>query len=763
MKGYWHIAAVSILAAYLASLFSRLIIICFISWLVLLVFKGRIKKSSCLFLVFLTVISALWFHLPPSFSVNSISLPLQKEIFLQGKVISDITESPSKIEFMVLDQKSNHKILVSFFKDNEHLYASDNNSIHFGAVCSIVSEVNLPQKATNPGQFDYKRFLNGKEIFYQAAVKSLNDVQCLENKVLEPFTSMRSKLINRNYSHLSVFTASWVNALIFGDDSWLDDETVELFQNWGLSHLLAISGLHVGLLSGICYFLLVKLGILSKERAQSLMILGLPAYALLAGGAPSVWRSTLMAVLFLVFLKWNKRLSLTDCLSIVFICLIIIDSSFFNQLGFQFSYLVTFALLLSKELFREEEAKIFLVLKISLLSQLIVLPLQLDSFYFFNPLSILVNVIAVPYFTCFVIPFMLFISVLTLFVPQAVGLFDLIYRNIHTVFLEGMHIIQEALFFPWVLGEFPASLIIPFYLSVICFMLNLQKAALLRAFSFGVLLSTLLFAVSIKPYFDPEGKVTMLDVGQGDSIVIELPYRKGVIIVDAAGELSYDFQTVSSRVFRQSIKPYLFSRGISKIDTVILSHADIDHTGSLPFVVNDFSVDNVVVSPFYNDFRTLNRLMLDHRIQLITGKEGDVISVGGQRFFILAPAKEGAESNGNSLVLYTVLGNEKWLFTGDIGSEGERMLLQEYPDLEVDVLKVAHHGSNTSSGEAFLSDVKPEVALISVGRNNRYGHPSDEVVQRLEKSGSSIFRTDRDGAVQYIFGTEHGTFFPFLP
>ncbi|GGC92231.1 hypothetical protein GCM10007216_23750 [Thalassobacillus devorans] len=251
----------------------------------------------------------------------------------------------------------------------------------------------------------------------------------------------------------------------------------------------------------------------------------------------------------------------------------------------------------------------------------------------------------------------------------------------------------------------------------------------------------------------------MLDIGQGDSIVIELPYRKGVFIIDAAG--ASHFSANQERVADNIIIPFLHSKGISKVDAVFLSHEDSDHIGSVPFLFDDLQIDKLLVSPYFQFPDALQTQVLEHNIPVLRLKRNEVISLSGQVFKVLNPEKNYNDANDNSLVLFTTFGGWSWLFTGDISDKVERDLMKVFPDLRADVLKASHHGSNTSSSEPFLTALKGKVALISAGKNNRYGHPHKEILERLEALGMTALRTDVHGAVQFVFEEAKGNFYIF--
>lgn len=272
-------------------------------------------------------------------------------------------------------------------------------------------------------------------------------------------------------------------------------------------------------------------------------------------------------------------------------------------------------------------------------------------------------------------------------------------------------------------------------------------------------------ALLVRPYLNPFGKITMLDIGQADALVVQLPHKKGVILYDVGGSFTNDFSSSSDRLYQQVIKPYLFYEGISKIDAIIISHEDHDHIGSLAYLIEDFTVDHLITSQYFQWPDGLKEKLDYYQVehQMITSRQS--FDIAGQTFVSLGPTKDWLDRNDNSLVLYTTFANKPWLLTGDISENVEVDLIHQYPNLEIDILSVAHHGSSTSSGLLFLDALNVKTALISAGRNNRFQHPHDEVIERLLDLDVEIYRTDHHGAVQFIYHEQQSsvTFLPFLP
>lgn len=214
------------------------------------------------------------------------------------------------------------------------------------------------------------------------------------------------------------------------------------------------------------------------------------------------------------------------------------------------------------------------------------------------------------------------------------------------------------------------------------------------------------------------------------------------------------------------IIPLLKSKGIHQLDKLILTHPDADHMGSAKELIDNFKVAEIIIGGWSEeqyrdmDFVTVAR---EKKVKMTVLKRGDQWVAGGARFAVLSPLEQEENKNDSSIVLFTELGGVSWLLTGDMGEEGERELLRTFPQLQADILKVGHHGSKTSSSAPFLEQLQPKAALISVGKDNRYGHPHGDVIGNLEGNGIKVFRTDEDGSIIYKYYKSSGTFRKTLP
>ncbi|RKQ37845.1 DNA internalization-related competence protein ComEC/Rec2 [Oceanobacillus halophilus] len=759
MKGHWHIVALSVICVVITIQFNTYIIaIIYFLWLFYLYYTMRLRKLPIVVsLIFLLI---FLFHIPKIGDLSLEKLQSAETEYIYGTITSAISSSNKKLEFTLQEKSSNTKILIVYFPQ---IANEDTKDIKYGATCMIEGKKEIPERSRNPGQFDYQSYLLKKGISSQVVIDSLDNISCKGSSVFNNFFAVRSNLISEVENNISTYTASWLTSLVLGDDSGLSEETVQLFRRWGLTHIIAISGTHIALLLAFLYFILIKLSILTREKAQWLVILILPIYAVLAGGEPSVWRASIMVMIIIFLSKGKFRFSITDVLSIVFILFIYLNPYLIYHVGFQFSFLVTFGIFLSKTWIASTRHVLFQSLQISFIAQMIILPFQFTYFSMMQPLSILLNVLIIPYFSLLVIPFMYVMLPLTLLSIPMLSVFDRLFINLNELVLTLVRWLDNTVNYPWIFGTFTLEMAIFYYVLLFLLMVEAQQNKLKHAFLYGVSICVFLVLIAVRPYVSPVGTVTMLDIGQGDAYVIELPYRKGVFMIDAGARVSFEDGQANENVYQQIIKPYLYSRGIHRIDALFLTHEDSDHVGSAPFIVEDMEVKEIFLPAFYTITEEEAQLWNRKNVNVNKVAAKQTIHVNDYSFFVMGPIKDANDTNENSLVLLTEIGSLKWLFTGDIGKDIEKELIKTYPNLDIDVLKVAHHGSNTSSEKVFLQKVKPQFALISVGQNNRYGHPAEEVISRLNEQKSMILRTDIHGAVQFRFDKNSGTFFTYFP
>ncbi|KGX83875.1 DNA internalization-related competence protein ComEC/Rec2 [Pontibacillus marinus] len=736
MNGYWHYVAISGLLGFALAIQNHwslfiVTIICFalLRWYSL--------PKLPLFLCVVSLVLSLFMNHYTSPSLKPF--PSDKEDW--SITITKAPEIKSDyIRFEALEEETGQKWLVYSFAPSQL-----SSAFQYGATCEFKGTPEKPAQARNPGAFDYREYIYSKGL---QGIIVMNDekVVCSDGTFLSNIFQWRQTIIAHTQETYSEKTASWINALVFGDDQYLLHEEVESFQRWNLSHLLAISGLHVGLFIAFFSYVGIRLGILTKGKMKGMIMLFLPIYAVLAGGAPSVMRATLMAEAVILMTFLNQRWRITDVLSIIVLFTLWVNPSLLFQLGFQFSFVVTFSLLLSKPIFTQYNSFIFSLLRVSFISQLAILPIQLDTFYTYNPLSLMMNLLYIPIFSFLILPLCLVLVLFTFFQGVLTNWSDWLFQKIVNLCMDLLLFLDRIGYLEIVTGELLFGLMVMYYIVLLFMMRQWALGNEKKTFLWAVLLVFVLVFDACIPYFSKVGRVTMLDIGQGDTFVIEWPNREYVMMIDAAGAVK-----TNEDVFSSVIEPYLLSRGIGHVDVLLLTHHDVDHMGSAAKLISRFNVNTLITSPYYEEGGQFENQ--------ITVRKGDIFQIGETSFHVLHPERDMNSTNDNSLVVRSHIGGKSWLFTGDISGEYEK----ELSTSSVDVLKIAHHGSRFSTNDTFLRKTSPEVAWISVGRNNTHGHPSQEVIERLKQEKIQIMRTDQYGAVYFEFLDGTGTFYRHAP
>ncbi|MGD6847149.1 DNA internalization-related competence protein ComEC/Rec2 [Rossellomorea aquimaris] len=672
-------------------------------------------------------------------------------------VINDIPSIDGD-SFVSLAQIKNEKVLMRYYFSSEKEKRKFQH-VKPGFLCEMKGQLTEPKPNKNPNLFHYKNYLAHRGVYWILDVQAFGG--CVdESRWKHALLHLRFDGLKKIERDFPSSTVGVTQALLFGETGMVAEDTMKAFRELGVVHLLAISGLHVGLIFAILYYCLLRIGV-TKESVTWICIVFLLCYIVLTGASPSVTRASSMLIVILLSRKVANKLSTIESLSIVFVVLVLYDPYYVFNVGFQLSFMVSFSLVVSSSIILNTSSSISQLVKVTLVAQLSSLPIIIFHFYEFSLIGFFTNLLYVPLFSVIVLPLTILVYILS--VEWLILL--------HRYLMDGIQwvstIIASFPFSTIVMGKPPFLFLIGYLIAIYVVFVWFEK----KKYILSILL--LIFWASIHMLintYNPYGEVVFLDVGQGDATLIMLPYNRGTYLIDTGGEVQFPKEEWEERKNRFSVGedivvPFLKSKGVTSIDALILTHGDLDHIGGSEAVLEEMKVKEVLISPNSEEKGEMRKIMKIARKKKVPVKEAHYPyrwAGDNDGLHIVSPQDEEYEGNNDSIVLYGEIGSLKWLFTGDLEEQGEKEFIRNF-DLPIDVLKVGHHGSNTSTTEEFLVETNPSVAVISAGETNRFGHPHPEVVERLEIRGITIYSTGENGAITYRFWDKNGTFSAHLP
>jgi len=629
----------------------------------------------------------------------------------------------------------------------------------YGDILKIKGKLEKPIGRKNFGEFDYELYLARERIFAFLNIWAEKDIQKIgeENSNFFTYFSLliRNKIkkiieqtLQKPYNYLLL-------GMMLGEKGLIPPEIKEIFAEAGIMHILAVSGLHVGIIAAALFFLLNFLK-LPKKLKFTILILFLIIYASITGYQPSVLRATIMFALLIGGKLINRNRNLFLSLFFAAFLILLLNPLVLYDAGFLLSFMVTFFLIYLSPLLQEQFSKVLVWIKdplsISIASWIGIFPL---SAYFFNKVSIISIVVNI-----FIVP-LTGIALILGFITFFIGLVSIplayLIANINFIVLKMILLISKyfsLLPFSFIYTAQPAIFVIFLYyllifLAIEIFYKNIFPPKIkIKA---TILILSAVLVVIIVQVFSPLDnlKVNFINVGEGDCILIEAP-KKYNILIDGGGTPLSTFD-VGGKV----VIPYLRRKGINKINLLILTHPDLDHLEGLLAVLREFKVDMALDSGLICDvseYREFISIIKEKNIPYYQAKAGDnFVFSNNLEMLLLNPIHTSnlyneSDFNNASIVIKLFYKNTDFLFTGDIEEAAEKKLLVWQNILKSDVLKVAHHGSSSSSSLEFLEKVNPLIAVISVGKNN-FGHPSEKIIERLKDKNIAVYRTDQNGTV----------------
>ena len=614
---------------------------------------------------------------------------------------------------------------------------SEEEKEHFQALTDL-HEFELEGKLSNPegqrnfGGFDYQAYLKTQGIYQTLTIKSIQSLKKVSSwDVGENLSSLRRKAVVWIKAHFPDPMRNYMTGLLLGHLDTDFEEMNELYSSLGIIHLFALSGMQVDFFMDAFKKLLLRLG-LTQEKLKWLTYPFSLIYAGLTGFSASVIRSLLQKLLAQHGVKGLDNFALTV------LVLFIIMPNFFLTAGGVLSCAYAFILTMTSK----EGGGIKAVARESVVISLGILPIL--SFYFakFQPWSILLTFVFSVLFDVVFLPLLSILFILSFIYP--VTQFNFVFEYLENI----IRLVSQLASRPLVFGQPNAWLLILLLVSlalVYDMRKNIKRVAGVSLFIVG------LFFLTKHPL---ENEITMLDVGQGESIFLRDVTGK-TILIDVGGKAESDKkiqawqEKATTSNTQRTLIPYLKSRGVDKIDQLILTNTEKEHVGDLLEVTKAFHVGEILVSKGSLTQKDFVAELEASQTEVRSVTAGENLPIFGSYLEVLSPRQIRDGDRDGSLVLYGKLLDKHFLFTGNLKEKGEKDLLKQYPDLEVDVLKASQHGAKTSSNPTFLEKLKPEITLISVGKNNRVKLPHQETLTRLEFIKSKIYRTDQQGAIRF--------------
>lgn len=761
-----------------SSVFSAVLII-----LVLILTKETRIKSLILCLFF---ISGTFYYV-----ISATRLP-------EGHISNFVGENAVVLKGRVPAPPSNSTDRKAFYLDVEGIYSSEkpspasgrvklsgniNSYIQYGDQILVRVKLKKPKGFHNPGGYDLEDALARDKVYTVGWIKD-EDITVLGFKGYPFFRKIydaREDIRKAIESSLGEESSYILQSMVIGEERGLSDEIRDAFMDSGTTHILSISGSHLGLLAFLIYNI-IRLSILwlpsnlllrltlytsPSKIAAFLTMPPVILYTIIAGGQVATIRSLIMILVYLFAILIEREDRLLNSLAFAAIIILLLNPQDLFDISFQLSYgsILSIGYVLDWWKGREkspieiEEKGIIPKAKKRLVQYFLVAAAAtlgtapLVAYYFnqFSWVGLFSNIIIIPLAGAVIVPLGLFSGFLTALSGSI------------TLPLSSL-IDKSVVIFYWIVKAFskipyaaihlpsPPGLFIGFYYLFLYTILEWKRNKGMRIIGAGA--SLLIIILTIFFLLNKPGgmKVSFIDVGQGDSSLIELPDGKRMLIDGGKGP------DKGFNAGRRVLAPYLWDKNIKRIDYLVLSHPHPDHMDGLGYIIKNFRINEIWVNgdestEGYQEFR---RLTEEKEIPVSVVKRGDAVFEGDYNIYILhpypefnptSPRGEFSNQNNKSIVLKLLYKNRSFLFAGDIEKEAEENLIHLGKWLKADVIKVPHHGGKTSSTEEFLSIARPDIAVVSSGRDNIFHHPNPDVLERYEGMGTKVYRTDSDGAV----------------
>ena len=650
-----------------------------------------ILSCSIIFILLLSII----------YTILKVNIPKQS-IYKENETefIGDITKINYQDDRVIITIKNKEQLSGTYYlKENEKLNIRLNDKV------KIIGTLSIPNSNTIFNLFDYKEYLYNNNQYY---VININKIIKIKDN-----SNILYKLKNNIISYIDNFKSKeYLHTFILGNTKYIDDDIINSYRNNGISHLFSVSGMHISFLSTMILDILKRFK-LKENMSYILVILSLLFYTFLVSFTPSVNRSIILYILILIKKKLKLDIKNIYLLLLDLSILLFINPFYIYNIGFIYSFTISFYLILLQNKLNSKNY-LLSIFKVSLISFIVSLPITIYNYYQINILSIIYNLLFVPIISLIIFP----LSFIVIFIPilDNIYLFLINIVNNISLFIDNIDICKL------ILCKVPLIFILIYYIFIT---LSFYKKKYILILFIIILIHYNINNIYLRSY------ITFIDVGQGDSIL--LYSNNKTMLIDTGNNIKNNDENIIT---------YLKSLGIKKLNYMLITHGDLDHLGNSKYILENYKVDNLYIN---------NNNINDNEKEIIKNnsykkyKEKEIIKLND--FTLINLNKSYTDENDSSMFIYVKINNYKILLTGDSSVKTERYIIGKYNIKDIDILKVGHHGSKTSTSKELINNIKPKYSVISVGKNNRYNHPNREVLENL--NNSIIYRTDINGSIMF--------------
>ncbi|WP_242685716.1 DNA internalization-related competence protein ComEC/Rec2 [Staphylococcus simiae] len=642
----------------------------------------------------------------------------------------DHKEFKNRVNF-ISSQKIEHNAIKGKLKSNntsfDFIYKADNKVISndiVGLTCNVTGQFYSP----------YHEHVTLK-------IKSIDFKNCTTTNQSNILTQYR-EYINNKIKYSGVKYPERIMSLINGDTTLIDDNYKDNVKNLGIYHLLAVSGSHIAIIIFLIYQPLVRLNV-PMMFIKIVTIVTLLAFAFYTNFAPSACRAIIMAIIVMLLPK-NYKVAPINILSSAFVIMFLINPLITNDIGFQFSFVISFFIIFLYP-YISSLSKLKSLIALTFIAQLSSLIVSIPHFNQLQWIGFFSNILFVPFYTFILFPCTLLFYIICHFIPH-LSLLNIFINKIFEFHDYLLKLLLNINNFNWYIPKMSNITYIVIIISIVLILIFLAH----HLFKYVITLLLILLLLLNINSFQNHHRLTMLNVGQGDSILFEGGSNQTVLI-DTGGQYASNQRKKHLSLAKYHTLPVLKERGINKLNYLVLTHPHQDHIGELPFISSHIKIEKIIINSKGYPKATLKNIMSlcdKYNIQLLDVKNVMNINFKDTTInFLIGYIYTSDDKNEYSIVTLIKYRNINILLMGDATKNNENLLLKKYNLPKIDILKVGHHGSKTSSSEGFIRKIQPTISLISSGKHNRYHLPNNEVIMLLKSIKSKIYNTQQSGQI----------------